>query len=231
VLEKGGDDDMTGLDKVLSAATNNEDAEISGTIGNKPSTGKGLLNDPRFARLFKDEDFEIDETSHEFQSINPSTQTSARLPKGLTAVEEEELEDRHGSSSDESSSESETEQKQSATKEKPQDNGRISSSSYKRSGHRSQRPQMIVSSSNRKPQQSRIDLSGLELPRLKKRKSHLAGVLGCCGREGDYLCAHKKKKRVVWARRILKSSGMIGRTGEALVGMSSGECNSLLCHY
>lgn len=200
VLEKGGDDDMTGLDKVPSAATNNEDAEISGTVENKPSTGKGLLNDPRFVRLFEDEDFEVDETSHEFQSINPSTQTSARLPKGLTAVEEEELEDRHGSSSDESSSESETEQKQSATKEKPQDNGRISSSSYKRSGHRSQRPQMIVSSSNRKPQGSRDRSFGSRATSLKEKKASFSG--GARGVVGE--------KEITFAPTKRKEAGRVG---------------------
>ena len=36
-------------------------------------TNAGLLGDDRFARLFEDEDFKIDETSAEFRSLNPST--------------------------------------------------------------------------------------------------------------------------------------------------------------
>ncbi|RYP59009.1 hypothetical protein DL769_008718 [Monosporascus sp. CRB-8-3] len=36
-------------------------------------TNAGLLGDERFARLFEDEDFKVDETTAEFRSLNPST--------------------------------------------------------------------------------------------------------------------------------------------------------------
>ncbi len=51
-----------------------------------------LLKDTRFAALFQDEDFIVDEQSREFQLINPST----KIPKGRTAaeIEEEEMADR-----------------------------------------------------------------------------------------------------------------------------------------
>jgi ribosome biogenesis protein ENP2 len=50
-LEKGGDDES------VPAATVPEDVEPS---------EKGLLGDARFARLFQDEDFNVDETSRNF---------------------------------------------------------------------------------------------------------------------------------------------------------------------
>ncbi|KAF2202803.1 hypothetical protein GQ43DRAFT_439386 [Delitschia confertaspora ATCC 74209] len=163
VLEKGGDDDMLmDIDQPVpaaaaAAAAAPEDAAAGGE--DKPT----VLNDPRFARLFQDEDFEVDEESHEFNAINPSTQ---RLPKGLTAVEEEELAEHKGSSSDESSDEDERDHQQPSKqswKDKSVDNTRISSSSYKKSGHQSQRggppPKMVGSSSNRKGAQQSRDRS------------------------------------------------------------------------
>lgn len=58
---------------------------------------KGLLADSRFARLFQDEDFAVDEASREFQQLNPSTKTTAPTnldrEKGLTAVEEEAIDE------------------------------------------------------------------------------------------------------------------------------------------
>ncbi|KAI9834085.1 MAG: hypothetical protein M1819_003370 [Sarea resinae] len=149
VIEKGGDEDgdvEVPADAALQEEAGEEEAEVD---------GKGLLGDSRFSRLFQDEDFAVDETSREFQSLNPSTKVDAstavapREGRGLTAVEEEELDERHrSSSSDESGSEEEEERKQ-----KAKDKGRISSSSYKKSGHRRQQaqpqqgPQMRVSSS------------------------------------------------------------------------------------
>jgi ribosome biogenesis protein ENP2 len=157
VLEKGGDDDMLEGAAVKAPAVGGDagadadvDMDAEPTAPAAPKTS--VLNDPRFARLFEDEDFQVDEESHEFQAINPST----KLPKGLTAVEQEELESRRGSSSDEDSDESEDERRErraaaaSKQKKKPSaDDGRISTSSYKKAGHNKERgPQMVVSSSN-----------------------------------------------------------------------------------
>ncbi|KAI9864176.1 MAG: hypothetical protein M1824_005571 [Vezdaea acicularis] len=96
----------------------------------------GLLNDSRFSKLFQDEEFAVDEASREFQSLNPSTKVDE--PKGKTAVEEEEEDAVLKPSS------SESEEESSNYKEPERPSTRISSSSYKRSGHR---PQMYVSSS------------------------------------------------------------------------------------
>ncbi|KAL8701514.1 MAG: hypothetical protein Q9201_004872 [Fulgogasparrea decipioides] len=130
VLAKGGDEVVDNLE------TDQRPAE------REPN---GLLTDPRFAKLFQDPNFAIDETSKEFRLLNPSTRPTAKdqekAERKLTAVEEEALDDRRNSDSDTtSSSEKEPEVK-------AKDAGRISSSSYKRSGHLPQQPQFRVSSS------------------------------------------------------------------------------------
>lgn len=142
VLERGGDDEMT-----------DAPAQPAATTSSDPSN-KNLLTDSRFAKLFEDEDFAIDETSREFKLINPSTtvpESTGRKERGLTAVEQEAEDDVPNSSSDDNSdSEGEQhqqqQQQQQAQYKKPQpsNNGKISTSSYKRANHR---PRMQVSSS------------------------------------------------------------------------------------
>ncbi|KAL6709887.1 Small ribosomal subunit biogenesis [Coniothyrium glycines] len=168
VLAKGGDDDMLDAPAVDAPS--------------KPT--EGVLADPRFARLFQDEDFEVDERSHEFQALNPST----KIPKGLTAAEQEDLESRKGSSDDESSDEEARPQQRQPKKNKNKENAdtsRISSSSYRKSGHHDPRTglppqphrktQMHISSSNstRKPHSSstHADKSfGSRVSKLKDRQ-------------------------------------------------------------
>lgn len=173
VLEKGGDDDMVEEGGAVKAPEDADAMDVDEEAGAAPKGAAAVLHDPRFAKLFQDEDFEVDEASHEFQAINPST----KLPKGLTAVEQEELESARGSSSDEDSDESEDDRRSRNQKSKAgkkaqaddADKNRISSSSYKKSGHKSQRqlerereresgPRMLVSSStggNRRQQKDR----------------------------------------------------------------------------
>ncbi len=82
---------------------------------------KGILGDDRFGKLFEDEEFAVNEKSREFAMLNPSTKVgdnAAMKPRGPRE-----------NSSDESEGESEPE----APKAKPE--MRISSSSYKKSGH------------------------------------------------------------------------------------------------
>ncbi|KAH7069892.1 WD40-repeat-containing domain protein [Paraphoma chrysanthemicola] len=159
VLKKGGDDDMIDADK----------APAVGETGAEKTPADGVLNDPRFAKLFEDEDFEIDEQSHEFQALNPST----KIPKGLTAAEQEELDPRKGSSEEDTSDDSEAEQVRPVKKVQKEDNGRISSSSYKKAGHRSQKgPDMVVSSSKaRKAGPTRDKSFGSRVSKLKERAS------------------------------------------------------------
>ncbi|KAI9708608.1 MAG: Nucleolar protein 10 [Bogoriella megaspora] len=125
------------------------------------SAKNSLLTDKRFAKLFQDAEFAVDETSREFQLHNPSTKVdlAPNRPRALTVPEEEEITERHASSSDESSVDPEDNLRRekiarNAT-EKERDGGRISSASYRKSSSRNKRdkgPQMRVSSStSRRP--------------------------------------------------------------------------------
>ncbi|KAI4604405.1 hypothetical protein KJ359_000543 [Pestalotiopsis sp. 9143b] len=43
-------------------------------------TNAGMLGDDRFGKIFEDEDFAIDENTHEFRMLNPSTKVEAAAP-------------------------------------------------------------------------------------------------------------------------------------------------------
>ncbi|KAB8293831.1 hypothetical protein EYC80_009312 [Monilinia laxa] len=83
----------------------------------------GVLGDLRFGKLFEDEDFAVDERSREFQALNPSTKVGGG----------EEPKQRKVDSEDESSDDDEDDEI--ISKPKPAPEMRISSSSYKKSGH------------------------------------------------------------------------------------------------
>jgi ribosome biogenesis protein ENP2 len=83
---------------------------------------QGVLGDSRFSQLFEDEEFLVDETSREFRALNPSTKIEA------PAVSE-----RADSDSDASDDDDEI-----IHQPKPKPEMRISSSSYKKSGHQKQ---------------------------------------------------------------------------------------------
>ena len=140
----------------------------------KPSSS--LLSDPRFAKLFQDPDFAIDERSREFQMLNPSTKPPPPQPSGstehrLTAVEEEALAEIPGTDTGSSSESDEP-------VPKSKDHGRISSTSYKRSGHRpQQQPQMLVSSSKR-GSQAKDRTFGSRAERSKSAKVNTSTVVG-----------------------------------------------------
>ena len=166
VLANGGDR----KDETATAATET-------TEGKPPSSGSlagDLLTDPRFARLFQDEDFTIDERSREFQSLNPSTkptlETSGDEGRRLTAVEEEALAEIPRANSSDSSEDEEPVAKQ-------KDSGRISSSSYKKSGHRTQQPQIQISSSS-KPRQAKDRSFGSRAEKSKASKPPISRVVG-----------------------------------------------------
>lgn len=174
VLRQGGDDPA---DAVEDAPENGEEVEEAEQEEGALPKGRGVLSDSRFSKLFQDEDFEIDEMSREFALQNPSSvpapADAQTRKRGLTAVEEEALADRHGSDSDDDSEGSEDEEDVAARSRQRQgkhdregnDKTRISSGSYRKAGHKSQRPQtqprMVVSSSNvsQKPQERRRDKS------------------------------------------------------------------------
>ncbi|BEI81601.1 hypothetical protein CcaverHIS002_0207610 [Cutaneotrichosporon cavernicola] len=76
----------------------------------KPAA-KDLLADPRFADLFTNPDFQIDEGSQTFARLNPATARDASA-RYRTAVESEDEESDHASSGIGSGSESESEQEE-----------------------------------------------------------------------------------------------------------------------
>ena len=160
ILEKGGDDDQ--VDDV---------PEVVDQGGRR----NDLLADPRFAKLFEDEAFAIDEKSREFQSLNPSRRPiedgKDSRERKLTAVEEEALDEIPKSDSDDSSAADEE------LPPKAKDSGRISSVSYKRSGHRPQQPQMrVMSSKGVKPAKDRT--FGSRAERIKAQKGTVSSVGG-----------------------------------------------------
>lgn len=159
IRDKGGED----VESAASETKTND--KLSGS----------LLADPRFVKLFQDENFAIDERSREFQALNPSTKVAPLEPtegaeRRLTAVEEEALSEISKSVSDQSS-----EKEQPAAK--ATSGGRISSASYKKSGHRSQQPQMHVTSS-KKPLQVKDRSFGSRAERSKSVKTSTSRIVG-----------------------------------------------------
>ncbi|TVY19718.1 Ribosome biogenesis protein ENP2 [Lachnellula arida] len=110
----------------------------------------GVLGDDRFGKLFEDEDFAVDERSREFQALNPSTKVNAVNGK---------VSDDEANSSD--SGDSDKDDIMSKPKPKTKPEMRISSSSYKKSGHQRQD----------KPLGSRMQGAG----RISKNKGEVVG--------------------------------------------------------
>jgi len=188
LLKKGGDEDML-------------DTPTTSTSEGAVKPAEGILTDPRFAKLFQDADFEVDEQSHEFQAINPST----RIPKGLTAAEQEDLEETRKSSEDDSDS-SDSEPSAPAKKSKDPNTNRIATSSYAKAGHRTQRPEMQISSSGaRKVGPAKDKSFGSRVSKLKERAPGTSSSTTVVG-EREITFAPEKK---VW-----KKSGGSGGDGD-----------------
>jgi ribosome biogenesis protein ENP2 len=176
-----------------------------------------LLDDARFQQLFEDEEFAIDETSREFAMHNPSTKTattpadSAPRKRGLTAVEEDELAERRGSSDeDEDVSEDEDavaeakalrarHQARHRNDEEEDPRKRIGSSSYKKSG-KATGPQMRVSSTNKafnqrkeRRNQSFGDLATKNTPTERRAGTARGGLVG--EKEITFAPSRPQKKR------------------------------------
>lgn len=92
----------------------------------KVDENAGVLGDDRFGQLFEDEDFEVDVRSREFQALNPSTKVGDAIPNNGAGH------------SDTSGSEDEDYEVAAKPKSKAAPEMRISSSSYKKSGHQKQ---------------------------------------------------------------------------------------------
>ena len=141
VLENGGDEED--VQPVPQDPTNT--AETT-------ATPQSLLTDPRFAKLFQDEAFAIDETSNEFRSLNPSTipVSTNKSERKLTAVEEELLDDRPRMSDESSEDSSDNEEDASVEpKTMKQRNNGMASSTSKRATQKPLGPQMTVTSSQK----------------------------------------------------------------------------------
>lgn len=162
VLEQGGDEPMEDAD----AAPATEPTEKAPSFN--------VLGDSRFAKLFEDEDFAIDESSREQALRNagsaPKPAPTARKERGLTAVEQEAVDDVPNSSSESSESESEPEQprkrKPAAQKPKPSTNR--------------PQPQMQVSSSSAAANSTRDRSFGSRAQNMRAREkpSRRATVVG-----------------------------------------------------
>lgn len=101
ILEREEKNERRRAQRLLAAGDNEApESTAANVIQEQP---KGILADSRFARLFEDEEFAVDETSREFQSLNPSTKVATASPsnreRNLTAVEEEAIDEIPGSSS------------------------------------------------------------------------------------------------------------------------------------
>ncbi|GIJ82663.1 hypothetical protein Asppvi_001172 [Aspergillus pseudoviridinutans] len=158
VLQQGGDEDL-----------------VEAPAAEKPAGG--LLGDSRFSKMFEDEEFAVDETSREFQLINPSTapEPAERKERGLTAVEQEEVDEVPGSSSDDDSA-SESEAARPVRSSSPR-TGKISTASYKRTNRPP--PQMRVSSSTTSHStRDRSFGSRAQNMRTKTKPSRRGGVVG-----------------------------------------------------
>ena len=178
----------------------------------KPSSS--LLSDPRFAKIFQDPDFAIDERSREFQMLNPSTkpppQSSESTKHRLTAVEEEALAEIPGTDTGSSSESDEP-------VPKSKDHGRISSTSYKRSGHRpQQQPQMLVSSSKR-GSQAKDRTFGSRAERSKSAKINTSTVVG--EREITFAPARNNKAQKVTPPEKRRDKGRRSASGNVFRSM------------
>lgn len=175
VLKQGGDENM-----VEAPATE------------KPATG--LLGDSRFAKMFEDEEFAVDETSREFQLLNPSTvpEPVERKERGLTAVEQEEVDEVPGSSSDDDDDSSSASEAERPVRSRSPHSGKISTSSYKRTNRPP--PQMRVSSSTTSHStRDRSFASRAQNMRTKTKPARRGGVVG--EREFTFMPQDKSKQK------------------------------------
>ena len=182
VLAQGGDD------------KENEELAPPGEqeAGASAQTRKdNLLEDPRFGRLFQDEDFAIDEMSREFHSLNPSTKVAPPSnldhERGLTAVEEEMVDEVPRSSDDDNDSNSDVDAFANNRNEKIQsaDYRRRPGKSQKKQKQKAKSLQMQISSSTGGPvsdrrnegEQSFASRAETMQPALRKQRAG-GGVVG-----------------------------------------------------
>ncbi|KAJ5899563.1 Ribosome biogenesis protein ENP2 [Penicillium taxi] len=199
VLARGGDEDM------VDATAEEEN--------------KGVLRDSRFAKLFEDQDFAVDETSREFQLINPSTVPVAgeKKERGLTAVEQEAIDEVPGSSDDDSDSDRET--RETARPAKTKTSNKISSTDYKRT--KRPPPRMQVSSSTR-TNSTRDRSFGSRAQNMKSRSKPARQDRVVGERSVSFMPASKSKRNqpaVQYDKTEFRSKERRSASGNAFRGM------------
>ena len=187
IMDKEEKNERRRAQRVLAQGGDEHKPEEVPVHQNGESREKGVLTDSRFASMFQDEDFEIDQTSRQFQLVNPSTRVAPRSnldhERGLTAVEEEMVDEVPGSSDGE---ESDAEGQSYA---KAKSDGRISTADYKRRPNRKQKRrqdkmQMQVSSSKapilnaRHEQRSSFGSRAENFQPLERKRGTKGGVVG-----------------------------------------------------
>ncbi|KAL2870790.1 WD repeat NOL10/ENP2 family protein [Aspergillus lucknowensis] len=143
--------------------------------------GTNVLGDSRFAKLFEDEDFAVDEASREYQLRNPNTAsepTTQKKPRGLTAVEQEEIDEVPNSSGSDDASGSESEEERAAKQKFSKKPSAKQSNNNKPVSRR--QPQMRVSSSatTAKSTRDRSFSSRAQNMRAKEKPSRRVTVVG-----------------------------------------------------
>lgn len=98
----------------------------------KVDENMGILGDSRFGKLFEDEDFLVDEKSREFQALNPSTKVGGATTENGGGI------DNNSNQSDDGGDHDEEDGIKSKSAPIANPDMRISSSSYKKSGHQRQ---------------------------------------------------------------------------------------------
>ncbi|KAK5102915.1 Small ribosomal subunit biogenesis [Lithohypha guttulata] len=200
ILEREAANERKRAQKVL-AQGGDEKAVVPETV---VSDEKGLLADSRFAQMFEQDEFMVDEASREFQAINPSTKVAPRSnldhERGLTAVEEDMIDEVPGSDED-SDAEDFSFRKQNGRAE------RVSTADYKRRPEKKKSKQkggglsMQVSSSKAgsraagRQQQDRSfgDRAANFRPDTREKRSGGVGVVG--EKTISFAPASKKKAR------------------------------------
>lgn len=145
----------------------------------KVDEGMGVLGDDRFGKLFEDEEFIVDERSREFQMLNPSTKVGERGTTKKVDIDDSEDDEDDG---------------EIISKPKPKPEMRISSSSYKKSGHQRQD----------RPLGSRVQGAG----RVSKNKGDVVGE-----RQVTFAPADKKEEKAERPTKERRDDGRRSASG------------------
>jgi ribosome biogenesis protein ENP2 len=186
ILEREEKNERRRAQRVLAQGGDDSAPAEAATMPAAQTEDKGLFPDARFARMFQEEDYAVDETSREFQHLNPSTKVPASnldREKGLTAVEEEAIDEVPGSSDEDETDEDDFSGGRSKS------DTRISTADYKRRPNKKQkqRDQMqmrVTSSGARRTARTTHDRSfGSRAENLQpvERKQRRAGFGGAVG--------------------------------------------------